>query len=114
MTIIKQKDWTLTFSAKPKGETFFWRPNFCSVKGSFHKIEDGPGFSYINTFSHYITTQIWVTWLFWTLRLYIKPEPLQSTPCIYMEYKKEDLHLFQLTHGSRKDPTKYEQKPKSD
>lgn len=112
MILVNRKYWRLELKIKPKAEQFFWKPNYCGMVGSFHKHENGTKFNYINCWAIQMSEQIWITWLFWSMRLYLIPKinTRLGNPEVFVRYYSEDIHIMYGDHGSWDDPKKYDRR----
>ena len=104
MKTIKDHEDFRIFIGIVKGEPFHWKPVWCRTKRSFHKLENGKDFKWINTWSYYIPVTVRVFWLWWCLGISIKPKNIGGKiPQRYVKYENTHLAPMEYPHGSWRD-----------
>lgn len=84
--------------------TFYWKPSWSGAKSSFHSLENGKGFKFVNTRSYYVTTTIQLFVFWWVIYLKIKPELLSGKlPIRYVKFEDTHLNLMDIPHGKWSD-----------
>lgn len=72
----------------------YWKPEWSGYKENFHKMENGKGFKFVNTWSYMIPTTIQVFFLKWIFYIKIKPKLISGDPKYPQKYVKfEQTHL---------------------
>lgn len=87
-----------------KGEPFHLKPIYDSINHSYHRMENGKDFKFVNTWSYYIPVAVRMFFLWWCFDFSIKPRLLSGkTPSRYVDIKDTHLQLMGLPHGSWQD-----------
>jgi hypothetical protein len=87
-----------------KSGKVYWKPEWCVHIHCFHKVENGRGFKYINTWTYYIPTTIQLFWLKFIFYIKLKPKLISGDkPIKYVEFDKTHLSLMDLPEGSWSD-----------
>lgn len=80
---------------------FYRKPTWSGAKSSFHSMDNGKDFKFVNTKSYYVTTTIQLFVFWWVIYLQIKPELLSGKlPIRYVEFKDTHLDLMDIPHGN--------------
>lgn len=104
MILFKHQYFEITVNRSGKGEKWHWKPIVEMMLSNFHKIENGKGFKYVNTWSYFTPRKIRVFWLGLLISLRLKPKLISGeTPKKYVEFEKTHLDLLDLPEGNWSD-----------
>lgn len=106
---IERKSFSFTLKKLHKDEWSFKPSHYCALD-NYHRIINGKGFKYINTWSYYIPTTINLCWLIFKLQIKIKPKLLSGKiPIRYVKYENTHLELMDLPQGNWDDKSNKQQ-----
>lgn len=84
-----------------KSGKWYWKPQWGGTRENFHKMENGKGFKFMNTWSYYVPTSIELFWLKFIFYVKMKPRRVSGEKRIkYVDFKKTHLGVMDLPEGN--------------
>lgn len=101
MRLFKHEYFEINAIRSGKGEKWHWKPKIEMILLNFHKVENGKGFKYVNTWSYFLPGTIRVFWFGLLISLKLKSKLISGeTPKKYVEFEKTHLELMGLPEGN--------------